>query len=264
MKRNVVICADAAQALALLPEGVIDLTVTSPPYDATRQYEGYTFDFEAIGQQLWRVTRPGGVLVWVVADQTQGGSESGSSFRQALRFKEIGFKLYDTMIYEKANPQPRTHRRYESAFEYMFVLSKGRPVTFNGLREPCRFAGVTTSATFRNGDLGDDSLTPKHTNKPTSDTKLRSNIWRYQVGAFGKQRSSVTHPGKFPYRLAEDHILSWSNPGDLVLDPMAGSGTTLLAARNNGRDFLGVEISASYCEAIRALLTKAATQTPTE
>jgi site-specific DNA-methyltransferase (adenine-specific) len=240
-----------------MPDGVIDLTVTSPPYDDMREYKGYTFNFEPIAKELFRVTKQGGVVVWVVSDKTQNGSESGTSLKQALFLKECGFNLHDTMIYEKntaAFPATFDDVRYTQIFEYMFVFSKGKPKTINLLRDKTnKYRGQKTwgEARKRNtdGSYKDTSLT----NQKTKDLGIRNNIWRYICsGQFGQSHSSAyEHPATFPEKLAEDHILSWSNENDLVFDPMAGSGTTLLMARKHKRHYLGCEISSEYFDLIQ-------------
>jgi DNA modification methylase len=192
------------------------------------------------------VTKPGGVVVWVVGDQTRDFSESGTSFRQALFFMQCGFNLYDTMIYASEKP-PITHRRYEQRFEFMFVFSKGRPNTFNALMEPCKNAGqLPTRRTVRNtGQLGGF-----HQSRPIKSHKIRGNIWIYATGC--EDKIAHLHPAIFPEKLAEDHILSWSNPGDTVFDPFLGSGTTGKMAIKNGRNFIGIEKSEEYMEIAKA------------
>src|SRR5271154_1474022 len=241
------ITGDSAAKLKEFPADSFDLTVTSPPYDGLRTYNGYSFDFEAIARGLYRVTKPGGVVVWVVADQTKDGSESGNSFRQALFFKEIGFNLHDTMIYASEKP-PLTHNRYEQKFEYMFVFSKGKPSTFTPIKEPSKHAGKSASKrTFRQD--ADGVLEPSHKNEKIADLKIRGNIWTYATGTVSASDPfAKEHPAIFPEKLAEDHILSWSLPGDTVLDPMMGSGTTGKMAIKNGRNFVGIELSAEYVE----------------
>ena len=242
---------DCCEVLAGMPADSIDLTVTSPPYDNLRTYNGFTFDFEGIAQELYRVTKPGGVVVWVVGDATVKGSETGTSFRQALHFKDVcGFNLHDTMIWEKSNPTPHDPKchRYTPAHEYMFVLSKGRPAACNYIRVPCKLAGqkaTTTSQRKTTGDFRADIKARRGT-QVYSDTKPRTNIWSTSVSA-GKHG----HPAAFPESLALDHILSWSNEGDTVLDPFLGSGTTGKMALQHGRKFVGIEISPEYLEIAR-------------
>lgn len=234
---------DSAKVLENISNNSIDLIVTSPPYDNLRKYKGYSFDFEKIAKELFRVIKDGGVMVWVVSDQTKNGSESGTSFKQALFFKEIGFNLHDTMIYAKTNPIPQNHNRYEQCFEYMFVLSKGKPKTFNPLRQPTKNAGKTFNWGDRKTVL-DENQCRRHKEtdiRVCNDSKIRNNIFYYSVGG-GKSG----HPAVFPYQLAEDHILSWSNEGDIILDPFMGSGTTGVAALNNNRKFIGIEINEEY------------------
>ena len=243
MPVNKIICGDnVAKMRAFIPDASIDLVVTSPPYDNLRMYGGHSWDFEGVAKELWRVIKPGGVLVWVVADETINGSETGTSFRQALRFMEIGFNLNDTMIYRCSKPPANTACRYQPCFEYMFILSSGKPSTFTPIMERCLWAGVGTSPTQRDR-LGVLSGGSRRTIK---DRKPRENIWFYETG--NGKTAATSHPAAFPESLARDHILSWSNEGDIVLDPFSGSGTTALMARSTGRQFIGIEINQAYCE----------------
>lgn len=249
-------CGDCADVLKTLPDNSVDLTVTSPPYDSLRKYHGLDFEtFKQVAHQLLRVTKPGGVVVWVVADATVNGSESGTSFRQALHFKECGFNLHDTMIYHAEKP-PLTHNRYEQKFEYMFVLSNGRPKTFNGLRERSKYAGQTKGMTFRHDGM---NLEQAHKKAPVAETKLRGNVWTYKVGKHHSTKDTIAfqHPAIFPDQLAYDHILSWSNPGDTVLDPFMGSGTTGKMAALAGRRFIGIEREPKYLEIAKARIAPA-------
>ena len=246
---NTIICGNCVEVMQKMPDNYIDLTVTSPPYDNLRAYLRYEFDFESIAKELYRVTKPGGMVVWVVGDATIKGSETGTSFKQALYFKEIGFRLHDTMFYKKKNPPPLNHNRYEQAIEYMFVFSKGKPKTVNLMQEPCKLAGKINKGTMRNNNS--DDLSIKHGyGKPYNKTKPRNNFWEYAVGV-EKFNKGGKHPAIYPEKLAEDHIVSWSNPGDLVLDPMCGSGTTCKMAKKNGRNYIGIDIAEEYCEIAR-------------
>lgn len=226
---------------------IFQLTVTSPPYDSLRSYNNdviWNFDiFKKVAELLYKVTKPGGTVVWIVGDSTVKGSESGTSFKQALYFKEIGFNLHDTMIYKKANPIPQNHNRYEQCFEYMFILSKGKPNTFNPIRVPTINAGKKMEWGGRK-TLMDEHQCRRHRDSEkivTNTTKIHENIFTYSIGG-GK----TGHPAVFPYKLAEDHILTWSNENDLIFDPFMGSGTTGIAALKNKRKFIGVEISENY------------------
>ena len=237
---------DCLQILPMLEP--VDLMVTSPPYDDLRTYQGYKFDFEGIAKELFRVTKGGGVIVWVVGDATVNGSETGTSFRQALYFKEIGFNLHDTMIFEKDSFQKPNHNRYWACFEYMFVLSKGKPKTAYMISDRANSqSGKTVSGkTVRNAD-GSTSM-----RRPFVIAAFgkRKNIWAYSTG-YGKGttcKEAYQHPAMFPEQLATDHIISWSNKGDTVLDPMCGSGITLKMAEKLNRRWIGIEISEKYCE----------------
>lgn len=227
----------------------VDLTVTSPPYDNLRSYEdevSWDFDkFKEVADKLYEVTADGGVVVWVVNDQVKKGSETGSSFRQALYFKEIGFNLHDTMIFQKANYIPLTHNRYEQSFEYMFCFSKGRPKTFNPIMIPCKNAGKLESYGIERRSLLDKNQAMRapegKTFMATKDTKYHPNIFTYSLGG-----QKTGHPAAFPDKLAEDQIISWTNEGDLVFDPFMGSGTTGKMALLNKRRFIGVELVKNY------------------
>lgn len=249
---NTIIQGDCLDVMKQMPDNCVDLTVTSPPYDNLRDYKGFVFDFEGIAQQLYRVTKTGGVVVWVVGDATINGSESGTSFRQALYFKEIGFNLHDTMIYAKNNPMPLTHNRYEQQFEYMFVLSKGKPKTFNALTQKTKGAGKTYNWGGTN-DYGDKSAKRDREEVSTVKAeKYRFNIWYMDVA-----NSKYTNSAPFPESLVKDHLLSWSNEGEVILEPFAGSGTTPAVSNKFGRNYIGIEISPEYCEIARKRVQEA-------
>jgi len=240
--------------MARMPDYFIDLTVTSPPYDNLRTYNGYSFDFESVAKELYRVTKQGGVVVWVVGDATIKGSETGTSFRQALYFKEIGFNLHDTMIYAKNNPIPQNHNRYEQQFEYMFVFSKGKPNTFNAIKVRTKTGGKEYSWKNAN-DYGSSSAKRKRDEvSVVKKEKNQYNIWFMSVAS-----SKYTNSAPFPEQLANDHIISWSNEGDLVYDPFMGSGTTAKMAIINNRNWIGSEISEEYCKIIERRITTAST-----
>jgi len=244
--RNQIIKWDCLWILKEMKDEIIDLTVTSPPYDNLRTYNGYSWDFEWIVKELFRVTRQGGVVVWVVWDETKKFCESMTSFRQALYFNQIGFNLLDTMIYYKQNYAPAypTLRRYANQFEYMFVFSKGKPKTFNPVQRD-KVRNKEEKVAYRQKDW---TLLRK-IKEVWRETKDASNVWEYAVWG-----NLSWHPAVFPEKLAEDHILSWSNEWDIVLDPFAWSWTTLKMAKNNGRDYVGIEISEEYIEIIKKRL----------
>jgi len=238
-------CLDTMKGMR---DSCIDLTVTSPPYDGLRVYNGYSFDFDLVASELYRVTKQGGVVVWIIGDSTTKGSESGTSFRQALGFKEAGFNLHDTMIWRKSNPMPKFRsKRYFDVFEYMFVLSKGQPKTFNPLMQSNKRAGELYDYTAKVKTKG-KVRTKKTFN--INDERYKDNIWECAVA-----KNDTDHPAVFPESLIADHIKSWSNEGDIVYDPFIGSGTTALAARSLGRNYIGSEISKEYCQIAESRLS---------
>ena len=230
-----------------MPNGSVDLTVTSPPYDNLRDYKGYTFDFETIARELYRVTKQGGVVVWVVGDATVNGSETGTSFKQALYFKEIGFNLHDTMIYGKKGFSSPSLNKYHQTFEYMFIFSKGKPKTFNPLKDRKNLKDRRDGFTRRQKD---GSLKGDGGTLFLEKYGMRYNIWIYEIGKFKVTKDEIAykHPAIFPEELAQDHIISWSNENDIVFDPMMGSGTTGKMAMKLNRKFIGIDTALEYCE----------------
>lgn len=242
------------ETMAKMPDCFIDLTVTSPPYDNLRDYKGYSFPFEEIANELFRVTKQGGVVVWVVGDATVNGSETGTSFKQALYFMQCGFNLHDTMIYHKHSP-PLTHNRYEQHFEYMFILSKGKPKTFNPILEKKIWEDNRTQKAIRREKDGSSDI--GYAGK--SENKIKGNVWKYNVGGghVTDDKIAYKHPAIFPEQLANDHIISWSNEGDVIYDPFMGSGTTAKMSILNNRNWIGSEISSEYCNIIEERIKKA-------
>jgi site-specific DNA-methyltransferase (adenine-specific) len=237
-------CVDTMQRME---SGSIDLVVTSPPYDNLREYNGYEFDFKAIAAELVRVIKPGGVIVWVIGDQVIKGSESGSSFRQALHFMDLGLRLHDTMIWRKTNPMPKVKtKRYFDVFEYMFILSKDQPQTFNPIMQPTKQGGKIYSSTVKKITAGKERQEKTFV---LNHERYKDNIWDIAVA-----QNKTAHSAVFPEQIALDHISTWSNENETVYDPFMGSGTTAKAALKLGRNFIGSEISAEYIEIANARL----------
>lgn len=248
---NTIIEGNCVEVMKNFEDNFIDLTVTSPPYDGLRNYKGYVFPFENIAQELYRVTKPGGVVVWVVNDATIEGSETGTSFKQVLHFMSIGFNLHDTMIFRKKNPIPQIYRkRYNNEFEFMFVFSKGTVKTHNAIMVDCTHAGLELNGTtYKN--FSKNEQTREKLAKPVKDKKIKGNIWDYVVGKKQEDQEAKGHPAPFPCDLARDHINSWTNKGDIVFDPMCGSGTTCRVAAESDRNYIGIDISHEYVEIAR-------------
>ena len=237
MQQNRVYYEDNLLTLGRFPDNCLDAVITSPPYDGLRKYNGYSFDFETLAKELFRTVKPGGVVVWVVGDATVKGSESGTSFRQALYFKETGFNLHDTMIWFKPNGMPTdTRNRYNQCFEYMFVFSKGQVKTFNKIT-----IASSTSRKYKSnwGRKSDYMVCSVGKERTTAREKNHDNIFSYpiSVGGATKDKYAFKHPAIFPEQLATDQLLSWTKPGDLVYDPFMGSGTVAKACILNGRNY---------------------------
>jgi site-specific DNA-methyltransferase (adenine-specific) len=233
---------DCVQGMKMLPNDCIDLTVTSPPYDNLRTYNGFDWNFEETARELYRITKKGGVVVWIVGDSTNKGNESGTSFKQALYFKECGFNLHDTMIWYKPDGfNFGSNYCYKQSFEYMFVFSKGKPKTINFIKDvPSKCAGkeIGSIRKHENGVIDRDARTYIQ-----EELKKRSNVW-----FINRPKKTYGHSAVFPEQLANDHIISWSNEGDVVLDCFSGSGTTAKMALLNNRKYIGFEISKEYCD----------------
>lgn len=240
-----------------IPGESIDLIVTSPPYDNLRAYNDqndWCFEkFKSIAREISRIIKEGGVIVWNVSDATIKGSETGSSFRQALFFKdECGLNIHDTMIWKKTHFVPLTHNRYEQSFEYMFIFSNGKPKTFNPIKVPCSSFGITRSTNkFRKSSKDEFTRVEGYS---VSKNKIKENSW---VIAPETSSAGKGHPAVFPVKLASDHIISWSNPGDTVMDPFTGSGTTGVACKNLNRNFIGIERDDKYFDIAKERIEKA-------
>lgn len=240
------------ETMKRMPDGFVDLVVTSPPYDNLREYKGYSFPFEDIAKELFRITKQGGVVVWVVNDQTIKGSETGTSFKQALFFMECGFRLHDTMIY-KDSGLTMNHNRYEQEFEFMFVFSKGKPKTFNPIMVKCAYFGKDSDRTGQFTQNHNEKGKKLRSNKERTNIKpekIKGNVWEYPNG-YGKSTKddiAFEHPAIFPEQLAADHIKSWSNEGDIVYDCFGGSGTTAKMAHLQKRNWILSEISPEYVQ----------------
>ena len=250
-KINTIYHSDCYDFMKKLEDDLMDLTVTSPPYDELRHYNGFSFDVEKIAKELYRITKIGGIVVWVVGDKIKKGNKSLTSFRQALLFQEIGFNVHDVMIYKKKNTPFMRSNAYTNCYEYMFIFSKGSPKTFNPIMEKTARHGFEM-AVFNKGPDGVN----KKTLVELKEEKTRNNIWEYAVGLGGTTSDKIAfkHPAVFPEKLAEDHILSWTNPGDLVFDPMCGSGTTCKMALINDRNYVGCDISDEYVKITKTRL----------
>jgi site-specific DNA-methyltransferase (adenine-specific) len=261
IEKNKIYNESCLDTMSKIEDGVIDLTLTSPPYDDLRTYNkyvtgnktefnGYSFPFENIAKELYRITKPGGVVVWVVGDATNKGSETGTSFRQALFFKECGFDLFDTMIYQKTGTPFPQKDRYNQIFEYMFVFSKGKPNTFNPVMKKNVTAGaVRNSRKFRNAE---GEMIPGFNGKPVNEWGVENNIWVIRNGMYKSSKDIVAfeHPAIFPEELALKHIISWTLENDLIYDPFMGSGTTAKCSIQLKRNWVGSEIDNNYFELI--------------
>lgn len=238
---------NCTETLKRMPDAFLDMTLTSPPYDDLREYNGYHFPVEEIAELLLKKTKKGGVVVWVVGDRTVNGDETLTSFRHALTFKDAGFKVHDTMIYHKKNPIPSDcGKRYRQAFEYMFCFSNGSPKTFNPITEPTKSAGKKIKA-FRITEVGRGNVPDEDIGREIKPERKLINIFSYNVGtSSAADKIAFQHPAIFPEQLALDQISTWTNEGDLVYDCFMGSGTTAKAAAMLGRRWIGSEVSSEY------------------
>ena len=249
LNENIIIHGDSAEVLRDVPSNSVDLVITSPPYSDLRKYGGVgdTWNenkFKDIALGLWNALKDGGVIVWIVNDKTEKGSKTLVSFKQALYFQEIGFNVNDVMIWQKDNPMPVVRQpRYQDVFEYMFIFSKGKPKTFNPIMIPCKCAGQAYNSTTKNMG-GENGRTYKEFN--INKEKIKPNVWNCAVA-----KNNTIHPAVYPEKLVIDHILSWSNENDVVLDPFIGSGTTAIACIKTNRKYIGIELNKDYVDLSR-------------
>jgi site-specific DNA-methyltransferase (adenine-specific) len=262
IEKNKIYNEDCLITMSNIEDNSIDLTLTSPPYDDLRTYNehlsgnktefnGYSFPFEKIAKELYRITKKGGVVVWVVGDATNKGSETGTSFRQALFFKQCGFDLYDTMIYQKTGTPFPQKTRYNQTFEYMFIFSKGKPNTFNPIMKKNVTAGaVRHSRKFRNAD---GEMIPGFNGKPVNEYGIENNVWLIKNGMNKSTKDLIAfeHPAIFPEELAAKHIITWTKLEDIVYDPFMGSGTTAKLSIQLGRNWIGSELDVKYSDICR-------------
>jgi|ERR1035437_1065764 site-specific DNA-methyltransferase (adenine-specific) len=249
MEFNRIYQENCIETMKRMDDDAVNMTITSPPYDDLRDYNGYHFPVDEIASSLFRKTKPGGVVIWVVADRTVDGDESLTSFKHAFAFRDAGFKVHDTMLYVKNNPIPSDcGRRYRQAFEYMFCFSKGRPQTFNPITEPTKSSGQRIKA-FRITEAGRGNVPDEDIGRQIKSERKVSNIFAYNVGtSSSKDKIAFSHPAIFPEKLVEDQIFTWTNIGDVVYDPFMGSGTTAKVAHLMSRKWIGSEISQEYVQ----------------
>lgn len=240
-----------------MDEESVDLTVTSPPYDNLRDYKGYSFDYKEIAKSLFRITKKGGVVVWVVGDRIVKGNKTLTSFKHALAFQEIGFNVHDVMIYKKKNTPFMRSNAYTNCFEFMFVFSKGCPKVFNPLKDKTVRSGEEMLVCNKKSDGINKKVFGK-----LNEEKTRTNIWEYAVGLGGttKDKIAFQHPAVFPEKLTLDHILTWTNEEAVVFDPMCGSGTTCKMAYVSGRKYLGCDISDEYVKIAKERISQYSSQ----
>ena len=240
---NQIYCGDNTSLIKEIKSNEIDLTITSPPYDSLRTYDGYSWNYQELIKELYRVTKIGGVVVWIIADATINGSETGSSFKQALYFIECGFNLHDTMIWKKDTCGMPSKVRYGQSFEYMFIFTKGKLKTFNPIKDRVnKYAGSKIHGTYRDKMGKLHKRSGDWINHTIPEMGARFNVWEIST----EKNNKTGHPAIFPCSLAKDHIVTWSNPGDIVLDPFMGSGTVALACKETDRNYIGFEISSDY------------------
>jgi site-specific DNA-methyltransferase (adenine-specific) len=249
-----IVCAPAEEFLKTLPTESIDMIITSPPYGTMRKYNGYSFDFESIAFQLFRLIKPGRCIVWVMGDQTIDGCENLMAFKQANYFKQLGLNI-ETMIYEKKSFLPQNINRYNHVFEYMFVMSKGAIKVFNPVMVDRKFFDSRTTKKMHRSS---DGVFKKEGHLLTTPQVKLTNVWKIACagGQSSKDKEAYQHPAIMPEELAENHILSWSNPGEIILDPLCGSGTSLKMAGLHGRKYLGIDSSQEYCDLAKNRLKK--------
>ena len=258
MELNKIYNEDCLEGMKRIPNNSVDLTVTSPPYDNLRSYNGNNDSWnqalwESVIEELYRITKYGGVVVWIVGDATIKGSETGTSFKQALHFKEMGFNIHDTMIWSKGSCHFPDKTRYYQSFEYMFIFSKGRIKTYNPIEDrKNKWGGTSVHGTLRQADGTLVRPNGMKTKRKVKDIGVRFNVWEQSP----ERKNETNHPAPFPIKLVQDHIISWSNENDVILDPFMGSGTTAIASMRTGRNYIGFELDKGYFDIANGRIDK--------
>jgi DNA modification methylase len=251
--RLTILCGDSADELATLSAGSAHLAVTSPPYDRLRTYGGdCEWDFERTAVELFRVLCAGGVLCWNVGDSVVSGAETLTSCKQKIFFVErCGFRVHDTMIWHKRNFSNPESVRYHQVFEYVFVLSKGKPRVFNPIKDKPNVQAGRVGCNGVNTFIKRDGTRSTRTTHVTQEFGMRGNVWVGNTRGQEEFCKKLPHPAMMPRWLARDLIISFSNPGDLVVDPFGGSGTTVQEALELGRSALLIDSNPSFCDLVR-------------
>lgn len=242
---------ECSKVMSGWPADCIDMVLTSPPYADLLNYRGFKFDLAAIARQLFRVLKDGGVMVWVIGDKTVDYSRQMIPYTHAFGLRDAGFCIYDVMIYSKPAGRYMNRYRYPNVYEHMIVASKGKPKTFNPIMVKTKKPGDSRNTTILHRDADNNRTLGYRT---TAEERPHDNIWKYSPGFGAVDRYAFEHPAVFPEKLARDQIISWSNPNDIVLDPMCGSGTTLKMARVYGRRYAGIDVAPEYLEIVRRRL----------
>lgn len=255
-KLNEVYCGDCVKLMKLLPDSTIDLVVTSPPYDKIRDYNGSIhFDLHKTGQEIFRVLKSGGIAVMVIQDQTKNFGKSLTSFKTIIDWCDnIGFKLFETIIYRKNGSEGVWWtKRFRVDHEYMPIFLKGKkPQYFNKepLKIPSKHGGKVMTGS---GSRKTNGETQKTVTRAINFKKCRGTIWNYLM-AGDKNPLKRKHPAVFPDKIPYDFIQCFCPEEGIVLDPFAGSGSTLVMAKKLRRSFIGFDIVPEYCELARERL----------
>lgn len=254
---NTIICGDAVEVLKTLPDESVDLVVTSPPYDELRVYNGFSLDLHAVGVELYRVMKDGGIVAMVIQDSTKDFGKSLTSFRTIVDWCDnIGFKLFETCIYHKNGTEGAWWKsRFRVDHEYMPIFLKGRkPQYFNKepLKIPSKHGGKVMSGS---GNRKTDGTTTAVVRREINPMKCRGTVWDYLM-AGDKNPLKRRHPAVFPDKIPFDFIKCFCPEGGVVLDPFVGSGSTAVMAKVLERKYIGIDISREYCDLAEERLEK--------
>ena len=252
---NKIICEDNITYLKTLPDECIDFVITSPPYDALRDYNGYKLDLHGLGVELLRVLKDGGICVMVIQDSTRDFAKSLTSFRTIVDWCDnIGFRLFECNIYNRQGTEGAWwKKRFRVDHEYMPIFLKGkRPQYFDkeNIKIPSKHGGkIMTGANIRtkNGQTGSRKV-------KINPTKCPGTVMTFGNTCGGESKLKSKHPAVFPNMLAYDMIECFCPEDGTVLDPFNGSGTTTLAAKCLGRNYIGIDVSEEYNKIARERL----------
>ncbi len=248
-----IICGSAADELKKLDANSVQTVITSPPYFQLRKYEAgkeeigneptldqYVQSLMDVFAGVRHVLKPDGTFWLNLGDTMKNGSLLGMPWKVAFAMKDAGWCLRSEIVWAKPNPMPESAKnRPTRSHEKLFLFTQKKSgYKFNQLKEPAVYAGVSRGGSTNRYEQNASGMDAK-----VYDTRNKRDVWSVKPATL-----SGAHFAIFPDDLIAPCIEAGSDPGNVVLDPFSGSGTTGVVARKLGRDYIGVELSVKYAQ----------------